>query len=347
MDYQLDMGGWQSVFAVPTQLVDRHIKLAGGAAVKVLLYFLRCSDSAVSPGAVSKAVGISAADAEDALAYWQSAGLIRLTGDPAVDEDSGEGDNSAGGDDSVGVDNPIPAEDAPLKNIPKKKDRVRYSYSECAEIMREDADLRHMLKAAEVILGKPLNHTEISVFVTLRHWYGMPPECIALITEHCKNIGKTAAAYIESTVAAWAEDEINTLELVQDKIYRIDRQRSAWGRVRQALDIPERRATAKETLICDRWINEYRLTAEMVRIAYDRCVDKKGKLSMSYMDGIIKNWQSKGIFTPEAAEADKLPDRDYHKKGETGKYNKKSGGTFEATYDKAEIEELLDDDWLN
>ena len=348
------------MFAVPTLLVDRHIKLAGGAAVKVLLCLLRHSDRIMSSETLADSVGISSADAEDAISYWQSAGLICPLDDgsgliPAELSDENivlknisktEASKQMPDEDNAGKTPSVNNENNDLiqKQSPPKKDRIRYSYSECSDLMRKDADLRHMLAAAEAILGKQLNHTEISVFVTLCHWYGMPAECIAVITEHCKSIGKTAAAYIEATVTAWWSEGINTLELVQQKIDKIGRQRSAWGQVRQALEIPGRKATAKESLLCDRWMNEYNISAEMLKIAYDKCVDKKGKLSMSYIDGIIKNWKMKGIFTPEAAIADKPAES--KNKNNPNQKNKQSG-TYEATYDIDEIESLLDREYFS
>ena len=38
MDYRLDIGMWNQVFAVPCALVDRHLKLAGKEQLQVLLY---------------------------------------------------------------------------------------------------------------------------------------------------------------------------------------------------------------------------------------------------------------------------------------------------------------------
>ena len=38
MEYRLHMGPWNSVFAVPTALVDRYLKLAGKEQLQVLLW---------------------------------------------------------------------------------------------------------------------------------------------------------------------------------------------------------------------------------------------------------------------------------------------------------------------
>ena len=41
MNYSLDAGAWSSVFAVPASVVDKYIKLADEASLKLLLYLLR------------------------------------------------------------------------------------------------------------------------------------------------------------------------------------------------------------------------------------------------------------------------------------------------------------------
>ena len=41
---------------------------------------------------------------------------------------------------------------------------------------------------------------------------------------------------------------------------------------------------------------------ETVEIAYDKTVMRTGKRSWKYMDAIIENWSSKGLFTAEDIE---------------------------------------------
>ena len=70
MEYSLDIGAWNSVFAVPCALVDQHIKLAGKEQLQVLLWFLRHGGKSFSPDDLAGALGISADSALDALEYW-------------------------------------------------------------------------------------------------------------------------------------------------------------------------------------------------------------------------------------------------------------------------------------
>ena len=46
-------------------------------------------------------------------------------------------------------------------------------------------------------------------------------------------------------------------------------------------------------------------TADMIREAYERCVNQTGKLSMKYMNRILERWQKEGIFTLRQAQQEK------------------------------------------
>ena len=58
MEYTLQMGLWNSVFAVPTALVDRYLKLAGKEQLQVLLWMLRHPGEAVSTEELSAELGL-------------------------------------------------------------------------------------------------------------------------------------------------------------------------------------------------------------------------------------------------------------------------------------------------
>ena len=343
MSYMINLGGWQSVFAVPSQIVDRHLRLANAAHIKVILYLLRNSGRRFGPAEVASAVGISEADVEDALVYWRSCGLLAenngeltppellpeevIITAPPVREVISESLTPELIDEEPAV---------PEQQKPKKVEKVRYSYSECSEYISSSEGLRDMLQILERMMKKTLNHTEISVFVTLVQWYGLPETCVALLVEYCQSIGKGSIAYIESTGIGWAGEEINTVELATGKITRLRSQASAWNAVRAALDIPERSPTKKEKEFSGHWINEYGVSTELLQLAYERCVDSKGKLSMSYMNGIIENWHKKGINTVEQAEAESAPE----------KKPAADSGRHDSTHDTSDIDAMMFDEWF-
>ena len=76
MDYILHMGAWNSVFAVPTSLVDRYLKLAGKEQLQVLLWMLRHGGEAVAPETLARELGTDVGSVLDALDYWVQEGLL-------------------------------------------------------------------------------------------------------------------------------------------------------------------------------------------------------------------------------------------------------------------------------
>ena len=59
MGYQLNLGDWNAIFAVPSVLVDRHLKLAGKEQLQVILWILRHTGEPFTPETLSSALGIS------------------------------------------------------------------------------------------------------------------------------------------------------------------------------------------------------------------------------------------------------------------------------------------------
>ena len=59
MNYKLNLGSWGSVFAVPADVVDKYIKIAGGSSIKVLLYFLRHSGEQVTDEIMANALSMN------------------------------------------------------------------------------------------------------------------------------------------------------------------------------------------------------------------------------------------------------------------------------------------------
>ena len=293
------MGSWRSVFAVPSCVVDEHMKLAGAAQLKTLLYLLRHGEEGVTLDALAFAIGQKPSDTRDALDYWINCGLLSEGG---TQETSAVPDKP-----DAAPDEPETAPAAPeaeIKNAlgqtsEKKpsvaRERIRYQFDECMRYVAEDEQLRNMLTAVEATLGKQLTHTEVTCFVTLAKWHGLPCTVIPMLVQYCRSIGKPGMSYIEATGIGWAAEEIDNFEKAEKKISVLTAKRKAWNTVRSALEIPERKATDSELKYCDLWINAQRMEVELVRHAYDKCINKNGKLSFAYMNGILKRYYEQGI----------------------------------------------------
>lgn len=376
MNYGINLGQWNSVFAVPTSVVDDHMKLAGAAQLKVLLYLLRHAGEPVTLEELAFAVGQRTSDTQDAVDYWINCGVMSGGESEFQPTEQRTAVQSELGEKSVKTDSQSAA-DAPdsspnsnvsaaaIKNALRNaagtmgKDKIRYQFDECMKFVAEDEHLKNMLTAVESILGKQLTHTEVTCFVTLVKWHGMPCTIVPMLIQYCKSIGKTSIYYIESTGIGWVAEEIDSFEKAERKISAMTSRRRAWNIVRSALEIPERKATDSELKYSDLWINAQHIDIELVRHAYDKCINKNGRLSFAYMNGIIKRYFERGITDIASAlkfdeqnRAEMEKKRAVRKEAAVGSAANSSkisndSGRYSETYATEDIEAILDAEWMS
>nr|MDE7398083.1 DNA replication protein DnaD [Oscillospiraceae bacterium] len=71
MFYSLNVGDWNSVFAVPSSVVDNYIKLASGNSLKLLLYLLRHGGEKIPGEKLAEELGFTEmGELEDAALFW-------------------------------------------------------------------------------------------------------------------------------------------------------------------------------------------------------------------------------------------------------------------------------------
>ena len=122
--YCINPKEFSGVFAVPAAVVDRHIKLAGSAQLKALLWIYRHSCEPIDIEKLSKAIGISVADVKDALQYWLECGLL-IEADEAKSMAEGESKPEP-------KEDPQPTEPAArLRTIPRRRSQRKKSCPSC------------------------------------------------------------------------------------------------------------------------------------------------------------------------------------------------------------------------
>ena len=73
---KINLGAWNSVFAVPSSVVDEGLKFSDGVKLKVLLYLLRHSGENINESDISKATGVNETDIPEAVDYWVLKGIF-------------------------------------------------------------------------------------------------------------------------------------------------------------------------------------------------------------------------------------------------------------------------------
>ena len=289
MSYQLNLGQWKSVFAVPSSVVDQHIKIASEAQLKVLLYLLRHSDGECTDETLCEALRLSREEIRNAVSFWIERELLS------------ENDNILTPCAAPVQAAAVPAEPTATEVKPKKQHTAvsraqRPDPAFVAQLLKEDTNLAGLLEQAQTVMKKPLSPGDTGTLVMLYDTFGLPCSVLALLLTYLSEIGSANMRAVERIGIRWADDGIRTDKEAVQAIEQISASRAAWGSVSKLLGIRNvGHPTKAQTENANRWVNTWQFSDEMITEAYERCVNTRGDYNISYINAILKRWYEKDI----------------------------------------------------
>ena len=290
------------VFEIPEIIADKHLKFASGEQIKVLLYVLRHPEKSQSAHAIAKFLKMDETDVEDCLQYWVLTNILEDEETAAKEKDVAPAKEKT----------EKPAE--PVKFVPgqkkepetvKSEEKVEYTKPTQAEIaarLDESAEIRSLFSDLQSKLGKTIGYDGQATIICLYDHFGLPAQVIFMLVDYCVSIGKTGYSYIEKAGSSWAEQEIDTVEKAAKKIDSLNKINKFWNKFAIAQGLPNAKPTAKQAVYLSRWLDEYKMSFDMICLAYEETLERTGKISFSYADKILANWHESGFKTPDDVE---------------------------------------------
>lgn len=292
--YKIKRKSTDEGFILPKKLISK-LADAGECELKALLVLASLGDGSFTEEEIFselEKVGASACDLAESLAFLRGAGLIEkavkkdgcaLTTKPVAKKDSVE---------------------VPVEHRPSSK--PSYTSKQLAQAAN-GGDFRLLVEWASRRLGKTFNTSELSTLYSFCDYLCLPKDVIMLGIEHCVEEGKPSLRYAEKLLIDFADREINTYQKAEDYILQRKKYLSFEGRLRTLMGLGQRALTAKEKAMLTQWQNDG-VSDELIRLAYEKTVEKTGKVSMSYMHKILESWHSAGFKTvAEVEKGDKKP----------------------------------------
>lgn len=289
MSYSVNPSVFKSIFAVPTDIIDKHIRLVNGDQLKVLLWILRNSTDNTDITEMSKALKMNTSDVADYLQYWVLTGILTEDGTASVP--------TAVPAEPVKETKPETKTPEPISVAPSKP-----SSKEIVERIEESPEIGHLFNEAQQLLGKTIGYDGQCTLLLLHDHYGLPAEVLFMMIDYCVSIGKSNYAYLEAVGKDWGTREIDTLEKAAEQISILKNTNSLWKEFAQNAGITNPRPTVKQTEYLRRWNSEWKFGINMIFLAYEEMANHTSKLSMAYIDKILMNWHEKGFRKPEDIE---------------------------------------------
>lgn len=206
-----------------------------------------------------------------------------------------------------------PAGGAPREPIPLPADELpQYTAAEIVKKADSDGSFRAVIEQTEAKLGKKLSRDDLQILFGIYEHLAMPADVIFMLVSYCVDLfaekygpGKRPSLKaIQTEAFSWANNEIITIEQADEYIRSRRERHSRLGGLMRAMGLGVRAPVKSERKYFDEWF-DMGFDDESILIAYERTIMNKKELKWSYMNAILKSWDSKGIHSAaEVAERD-------------------------------------------
>ena len=266
-------------FTLTGQTIDKLIYAGDSDAALLYLYILKTHGQSTSTEA-AKALDKGKGWIASASAVLSRLGLLQL--------------------DSTGTAETEIEVKAPLKE-PRK-----YTEDEVKSEILAGTDFSVIVEETQRRLGTILSPHDLMRLYGIYENLRLPPEVIMQLITHCiKECSITGDGrapnirYIEKAAFTWEREGIFSLERAEEYLKALEERKSVRGEIKKILQVRDRELSETQKRFVDGWI-ELGFKPDTIAIAYDRAMVKtSGTNLLAYMDGIIKNWHKKGLFTAE------------------------------------------------
>lgn len=265
---------------VSRDFIEQQMPTANPAYVVIYLYimYLATTGRPADTADIAKKLNLLESDVVNAIKYWNDKGVLSGTDDTIIIKKSADEEITT--------------------------DSKRKPIDEVSAIIESNPALSDLCAISQEILGKTLGNNDLETIYWFYDRLGFSPEVITMLLEYCVSMGKRNMKYIEKVAITWHENNITTMDEAQKFITGAVESDEYTTSLRRLFGITDRSLSKTEKLYLSTWREEYKMSADMVGLAYEYCIIAIGKLSFPYINTILKRWAEQGIQTISEAEKD-------------------------------------------
>jgi len=187
-------------------------------------------------------------------------------------------------------------------------DRPTYTSGEIAYALENQNDFSAVVKEAETRLGKVLSNNDLQTLYRIYDWRGLPAGVLNLLITHCVEEARERGGnmpklnQIDREAAVWEKKGIDNELRAEKYLTELAERRTNRFKIMSMLHIRGRAPSATEDKYMNEWVTAGH-SLDLISLAYDKTVIRTGGMNWKYMATILKNWETKGLTTPEEVES--------------------------------------------
>jgi DnaD/phage-associated family protein len=293
--YTINWAAARGAAAMPKAAAD-CLRLSSGIAAKVFIYITAVDGAETEE--IAEAIDVSAEDVNDALLFWERAGLLlrrsekaAVKTEKAVERGESASANqrqaaSSGGRESASARRGKPASIGGRESVLPRRP------TEIAAAAKKNTGITDVFRAAEKIFARPLRHTETRVFAALLEELNISPDILIMIIDFADSAGKYSAAYIDAIARDWAERGITAHGEAEAEILRIRELNTLELQVKTRFGLNQTLTKSQKNYVKE-WADKG-YTIEMIMTAFDSTVDRINKADFKYITKVLANDKAEG-----------------------------------------------------
>lgn len=244
------------------------------------------SETEFSYFSVAERTGATREQIDEAIRYWEAAGLISLR----HAEKQGKQEKPAAS----------AAEEAqPKKTLERAAALPHYNTEEAARYLENNPTAVALIDCCQQEMGKIFNTAEAEIVIGLMDYLSLSPEYILFLCAYLSGKGRKALRYMEKTAIALHDAGIVNYEQLEVHLSKLDRAEDAEGQLRDLFGIGKRALSKRERDAFFRWIAEWEMPVDLIARAYEITINRTHEPSVPYTNAILEKWHAGGILTVE------------------------------------------------
>jgi len=300
--------------AIPNIFIDIFMPMADGLYVKVyLLGYRQACDKSANPNfdniSIAKNLDVPLSDVLDAWKFWEDKHIIKIH--------KNEGFN----------DTNCSIEFLDIKKYYIENTVIGSPTKTSTDTIveaSENPSIRNMFNTINKIVGRYLDPSEKISLMESMNKYNMNSDMIICAYEYVKE--KTgfskSVKYIDGILRNWYDSNLYTPQDIEESSKFQSERYVMYKEIFRQLGF-NRQPTKSEKKIMDEWLDKYEVNMDLILNACDRSKNISNP-SISYINGIIKNWNTKNIKTLEDLAKDEEEFRSKEKDNKKVKTNIKT-----------------------
>ena len=321
MNYDIKIKNGEATLVLPRAKLIELLSECSESELKALIALCAESDGEKA----RELCGLDSGEFDAALSFWRGAKLVTRQSKKAAAKETQAPAATASTEKEAVV-----SASAELCDI--DREIPDYTSDEIKRITGNDRLLHSILDESQQVFGKVFNTLEMNYVIAMRDHLALDGEYILMLLQYFSKEGRPLI-YVLKVAQSLVKEGVTDAEALDAYLKRRDAFKGIEGKYRDLFGIGTRKLTSIEEKYFHSWSHDMKMPFDLVIMAYERTVEKKGSPQKAYMNGILSSWHNASLFTEE----DVLRHEQAQKESPNVKGSAKNGAVGEQSFDVNEF----------